>query len=96
MFIVSLTYRVPIEQIERYLAEHIEYLDEQYRSGYFQLSGRKVPRTGGIILATVEKREKLDLILAKDPFYREALASYEVTEVVPTRTAPGLEFLVGK
>lgn len=94
MFIVSLTYTSPIEDIESLLSEHIEYLDAQYAAGYFQLSGRKVPRTGGLIIARVKSREELELILAKDPFCRAGLASYEVTEIVPTKSSKALEFLL--
>ncbi|WP_196139575.1 YciI family protein [Aliikangiella sp. G2MR2-5] len=94
MFIVSLTYIKPLEQVDKFIAEHIEYLDEQYRLGHFQLSGRKVPRTGGVILVTADSREQLDQILAQDPFYREELASYDVTEVVPSKASKALESLV--
>ncbi len=94
MFIVSLTYTSPIEEIDRFLSEHVEYLDAQYASGHFQLSGRKVPRTGGLIIATAKSREELEKILAKDPFCREGLASYEVIEVVPTKSSQALRFLV--
>ncbi|MGB1090484.1 MAG: YciI family protein [Oceanobacter sp.] len=91
---MSLTYTSLIEEIERFLPEHIEYLDAHYASGQFQLSGRKVPRTGGVIIATVKSREALELILAKDPFYREKLANYEITEMVPTKSSAALAFLV--
>ena len=93
---MSLTYTSPIEEIERFLAEHIEFLDQQYSVENFQLSGRKVPRTGGVIIATVKSREELEAILAKDPFYREGLANFEVTEIVPTKSTPALGFLVEK
>ena len=94
MFIVSLTYTSPIEEIEKFLSEHIEYLEAQYALGYFQLSGRKVPRTGGLIIATVKDREALDKILVKDPFCREKIADYEITEIVPTKSSQALRFLV--
>lgn len=94
MFIVSITYVRPLEEVDRLISEHVEFLDEQYRLGNFQLSGRKVPRTGGVILATVENRLKLDEILRKDPFHREKLASYDVTEIVPTKSSQALECLV--
>lgn len=94
MFIVSLTYIKPLEDVDRFIPEHVEYLDEQYRLGHFQLSGRKVPRTGGVILATVDDRSALDQILRQDPFHRENLASYEVTEIVPTKSSEALGFLV--
>ncbi|MCW8335889.1 GTP cyclohydrolase [Vibrio sp. SCSIO 43135] len=94
MFIVSLTYQVPLEQVDAFIAEHVEYLDEQYAKGHFILSGRKEPRTGGIIISTVRDRNKLNEVLAQDPFHREGLASYEVTEMVPTKASERLGFLV--
>ncbi len=94
MFIVSLTYQVELSEIERFLPEHIEYLDAQYALGHFQLSGRKEPRTGGIILATIPSREQLDTVLQQDPFYREKLAIYEVTEMCPTKASPKMSFLL--
>lgn len=94
MFIVSITYTSPIEEVDRFIPEHVEFLDRQYNKGYFQLSGRKKPRTGGVILASVENREKLNQILAQDPFQKENLASYEITEIMPTKSSKALEFLV--
>ncbi|WP_220721333.1 YciI family protein [Agarivorans litoreus] len=94
MFIVSLVYKKSLEDVDKYIPGHIEFLDEQYRLGNFQLSGRKEPRTGGVILATVANREKLEQILVQDPFHRENLASYEITEIVPSKSSEALKFLV--
>lgn len=94
MFIVSLNYVVPLEAVDQFVPEHMEYLDEQYKLGYFQLSGRKEPRTGGIIIATVENRETLEKILQKDPFHREKIAQYEVTEFVLGMASQQLAFLL--
>lgn len=80
--------------MDRFISEHVEFLNEQYRLGHFHLSGRKEPRTGGVILAAVKDSSKLNKILEQDPFYRENLASYEVTEIVPTKSSHALEFLV--
>jgi len=96
LFIVSITYTAPLETIDRYIPAHVEFLNEQYRLGHFQLSGRKLPRTGGVILATLAGREKLEKILEQDPFHREKLAVYEVTEFLPTKSSPELEFLIKK
>lgn len=93
MFIVSLTYVKPLEEVDRYLAEHVEYLKEQYRLGNFLASGRKVPRTGGVILAKASSLEEIETIIALDPFYRHGVANYEVTEFTPTMTSPELAFL---
>ncbi|MGF1794195.1 GTP cyclohydrolase, partial [Photobacterium profundum] len=43
-----------MSDVEKYLDEHIKYLDNQYELGHFIASGRKVPRVGGVILATVD------------------------------------------
>ncbi|WP_298769071.1 YciI family protein [uncultured Shewanella sp.] len=94
MFIVSLTYIKPIEKVDPFISEHVHFLNEQYQLGHFQLSGRKEPRTGGVIIATVKDRATLDQILTQDPFHREHLASYEVTEIVPTKSSQALTFLI--
>ncbi|MBU2978795.1 YciI family protein [Alteromonas sp. C1M14] len=93
MFVISLTYICEMSEVEKHLSSHIEYLNEQYSNGVFLASGRKVPRTGGVILAKAESREVLDLILSDDPFKIHGLANYEVTEFVPSKTSLELEFL---
>lgn len=94
MFIVSLTYKVPLEQVEQHLAAHITYLDEQYALGNFQASGRKVPRTGGIILSTMKDKDALLKILAEDPFQVHQLVNCEVIEFVPSKTAKDWSFML--
>ena len=80
MFIVSLHYLVSTDIIDQHLEKHSQFLIEQYRMGYFIISGRQVPRTGGVIIATVKKREQLDRILMMDPFYQNNLVSYDIVE----------------
>ena len=94
MFIISLEYQVSIEKVDRFMVEHVEYLNEHYALGHFQLSGRKNPRTGGVIISTVNDRQTLDEILKKDPFYLKNVARYEVVEVIPTKAVKALEFLL--
>jgi len=93
MFVVSLTYKAELTDVDKLIEAHVAYLDEQYAKGHFLASGRKVPRTGGVILAKVSSREALDKILEQDPFFKADVADYEVTEFVPTKTALGFESL---
>ncbi|GLT13883.1 YciI family protein [Vibrio algivorus] len=93
MFVVSLTYKVELTEIEKHLDAHIEYLDRHYALGNFLASGRKVPRTGGVILADVESRETLDEILSEDPFQINEIADYDVIEFIPTKTSRQLSHL---
>ncbi|GLQ30820.1 YciI family protein [Litoribrevibacter albus] len=93
MFVVSLTYKAELTDVDKLIEAHVAYLDEQYAKGHFLASGRKVPRTGGVILAKVSSREELDKILEQDPFFKADVADYEVTEFIPTKTAPEFESL---
>jgi uncharacterized protein YciI len=93
MFIVSLTYTAPLEEVDKHLDDHVTYLKRQYAAGNFVASGRKVPRTGGVILSKLENRATLDAVLAQDPFHHAGVADYEVIEFVPSMVAEGFEIL---
>lgn len=93
MFIVSLTYTAPLEEVDQHLDDHVTYLKRQYAAGNFVASGRKVPRTGGVILSKLENRATLDAVLAQDPFHHACVADYEVIEFVPSMVAEGFEIL---
>ena len=94
MFILSLTYVKPTEEADRFMAPHMDWVNAGYASGLFLASGRKNPRTGGVVLAKGERAE-VEAYVAADPFTVEGVAVYEVTEVAVTRTAVGLEGLMG-
>ena len=94
MFVVSLTYKVPLERIDRLIEDHKAWLQAGYAAGVFLASGAKQPRTGGVILAHGD-RQALDARLADDPFARAGAADYEVTEFAATSVASGLEALRG-
>ena len=94
MFIVSIEYAVDLKLVDQHLEEHIEFLKKYYKAGLFLLSGRKVPRTGGVIMAKSDSKEELLKVLSEDPFYREELAKYEITEFVPSKANSDLEFLL--
>ncbi|MFL7026862.1 YciI family protein [Enterovibrio norvegicus] len=93
MFVVSLTYTVALSEVDQYIDAHIAYLEKQYAEGHFLASGRKVPRTGGIILARANDRAHLDAILRADPFYQAGVADYDIMEFEPSMTAEGLDGL---
>lgn len=85
MFIVSITYKTDIAQIEAHMDAHKAYLQEQYEAGHFIASGRKVPRTGGIILWLALKAWR-----HWNRSWRQTRsiyinwADYEITEFMPT------------
>ena len=91
MFIFSLTYVKPLSDVERLLPAHIEFLDEHYKKHLFMCSGRKVPRTGGIILCNCTDMAEAKVIMEKDPFYKEGIAQYEIVEFVPSKSSESFQ-----
>ncbi|PKH52002.1 GTP cyclohydrolase [Tenacibaculum sp. Bg11-29] len=94
MFIINITYKTELEKVDQFLNEHVKFLDEQYKLGNFLVSGRKTPRTGGIILSKIKSKTALERIIKKDPFNINGLANYELTEFVPSKTCSELRFLI--
>jgi len=93
MFIVTLTYLKPVEEIDALMDAHVAWLRAQYEAGLFIASGRRVPRTGGVILARSGDEPALRAALAADPFAIHGAARFDVVEFTPSMTAPGAEVL---
>jgi len=93
MFIINLTYKVPLEKIDEHLTDHVKYLEEQYANGIFKISGRKIPRTGGVILTFGITKDKLLKVIEKDPFKIHDLAEFEIIEFSASKVSEDLDFL---
>ena len=52
MFIVQLTYKVPLQEVDKLLSAHRDFLDSYYKKGLLIASGPLKPRTGGIIISS--------------------------------------------
>jgi len=93
MFIVTLTYLKPVEEVDALMPGHIEWLRQGYDEGLFIASGRRIPRTGGVILARSGDEPALRDKLARDPFVIHGAARCDVVEFTASMTAPGAEVL---
>jgi uncharacterized protein YciI len=78
LFVVVLTYVAPIEQIDAAGAEHVSWLKRGYDGGVFLVSGRRVPRTGGIILVKAASPKEVEEWMRQDPFQTRGLATAEI------------------
>ncbi|MGL4991632.1 MAG: YciI family protein [Sarcina sp.] len=94
MFIINLTYISKIEEVEKYLIEHKEYLDKFYDKGNFLFSGRKNPRNGGIIICKGNNKSEVEEIISKDPFWINKIARYDIIEFEASKYANGLELYI--
>ena len=80
MFVIELTYTAPLAEIDASMAAHVKFLKKYYAAGQFLVSGRKIPRDGGIIVAVATTREDVEAIIREDPFYTRGLADFRIVE----------------
>lgn len=84
MFIVILTYKKPLSEVDKYLQAHRDYLAEHYAIGDFIASGPQNPRIGGVIMIKAADREAVNTIISQDPFNINGIADYRIVEFTPT------------
>jgi len=91
--LIALRYVVPLEEVDRHMAAHIAWVTKGYAEGIFLVSGRQVPRTGGMILTRGHKPE-VEALAATDPFVSSGAAVAEVTEFTASMAADGFTALL--
>ncbi len=96
MFIIDLNYIVPLEELDQHMAAHVKYLHKYYKKNVFVASGRKVPRSGGIILVLADSKEAVEKIIKEDPFYKHELAEFTITEFLTSQYHPDLKEFLNK
>lgn len=87
LFLVLLDYLRPLPEVDLHMDDHRAFLSRHYAAGHFLLSGRKVPRTGGVILAKANSLDEVAQWISEDPFRHAGVASYEIIAWEPTMAA---------
>ena len=91
MFIANLKYKKSMEEVNKVLEAHLEYLEKYFEKGKFICTGKKsFPELGGVILFNSNNLEKAKKILHEDPFYIEEIADYEIIEFQPVKFSQNL------
>ena len=91
MFVIELVYKAELGEIDAHMAAHVRFLKKYYASGNFLVSGRKIPRDGGIILAVGKSRQEIEAILEEDPFYAHGLADFRIIEFRASQKAKDIQ-----
>jgi uncharacterized protein YciI len=91
MFVIELTYKAPLTEIDAHMAAHVAFLKKYYASGNFLVSGRKVPRDGGIIVAVGKHRRFIEAIIEEDPFFEHGLADFRIIEFRASQRANDIQ-----
>ncbi len=94
MYLLLSRYTKPLAEVDRHVIAHRAFLDRYYASGDLIVSGPMEPREGGVIIANTVPRERLDAMLAEDPFVREGVSEYRVIEFHAARRHAALAELV--
>lgn len=94
MFVIELTYKVELSEIDAHMKAHMAFVNRQYAAGTFLVSGRKIPRDGGIILAVGESKATLEALMREDPFVRQGLADVRVIEFRASQRAKSIDALL--
>jgi uncharacterized protein YciI len=91
MFVIELVYKASLEEIDARMAAHVRFLKKYYASGNFLVSGRKIPREGGIILAVGKTRQEIEAIVKEDPFHKHGLADFRIIEFNASQKAGDIQ-----
>jgi uncharacterized protein YciI len=94
MFVIELVYKVDLSEIDAHMAAHVAFLKKYYASGNFLVSGRKIPRDGGIILAVGKSKEQIEGIIQEDPFHEHGLADFRIIEFRASQRAADIQKLI--
>jgi len=90
MFIIELTYTASLAAIDAHMAAHMKFLKKHYAAGRFLISGRKIPRDGGIIVAIGDSRDEIEAIAREDPFCAKGLAELRIVQFRASQSADDL------
>ena len=85
MFFFNLTYRKPLEEIERLLPEHIRYLDDWYAQGKFLCSGRKNPAPAESSCALAKTGKKRSTSGTRTHFTKKARPGMKSSSFFPRK-----------
>jgi uncharacterized protein YciI len=91
MFVIELDYKAALSQIDAHMKAHMKFLNKYYAAGNFLVSGRKIPRDGGIIVAVANSRSEIEAIAREDPFIEKGLADFRIIEFRASQRADDIQ-----
>jgi uncharacterized protein YciI len=91
VFVIELIYKADLAAIDARMKSHMAFLNKYYAAGNFLVSGRKIPRDGGIIIAVGPSREHIEAIAREDPFCKQGLAEFRVVEFRASQKAKDIQ-----
>jgi uncharacterized protein YciI len=96
VFVVELIYKADLDAIDAQMRAHMAFLKKHYAAGTFVVSGRKIPRDGGIIIAAGKSRQEIEAIVREDPFCKLGLAEFRIIEFRASQRADDIDARIAK
>ncbi|MFE2169813.1 YciI family protein [Streptomyces sp. NPDC059447] len=93
MFVVTVTYTAPLDEVDRWRPAHGDWLKQLISRQLLLVAGRRIPLVGGVYLVPRMASGELDALLATDPYVLNGVATHSVVEFTPLLVAAGLEDL---
>lgn len=90
-FVVHINYKVPFEEVVKFVQSHREFLQLGYDDGQILMSGPRNPKDGGIVICKSESLETLENFFNNDPYKLNNIADYKFFEFEPVKHQPFLK-----
>ena len=94
MYLVDMTFIDMAKITPELTNKHKNYLEQEYKSNKLVFGGRKVPRTGGILISHHANESELEQVLDSDPFVTSGAVTYSITEFIPVMASKAYEGIV--
>ncbi len=94
MYLVDMSFTDMTKITEELTEKHKSYLEQEYKSNKLMFGGRKVPRTGGILISQHESEGELKQVLNSDPFVKSGAVAYSITEFIPVMASKAYKNIV--
>lgn len=83
MYLVDMSFTDMAKITPELTDKHKSHLEQEYKKNKLMFGGRKVPRTGGILISQHANEQELIQVLNSDPFVKSGAVSYSITEFIP-------------
>jgi len=81
IFVCISQYLVPLDEVDKYLDDHIEWLTRLDQAGRSVVTGRREPPVGGVMIISGDSIVEVRELLSSDPFQKNGCTAYHVHEV---------------
>jgi uncharacterized protein YciI len=75
--VLTSTYLLPPDVVAQTRPAHLEFLAAEIEAGRLLVAGRQEDGSGGVLITTDMTADEAQAILARDPYVRGGVASYQ-------------------